>query len=162
MRARLSIRQATDADVPELRKLVNAAYRELLEMGLNYTGATQDEAVTRERMQGSVTLVAVLDGSMVATMTLEEHKNPPSLYLNQLAVAPKLRGIGLARLLFDWAECEARLRKLPCLKLDTATRAGHLVDLYTRYGFAVTERVQWSGKNYESYIMRKDLLLRDA
>ncbi|HSL93777.1 MAG TPA: GNAT family N-acetyltransferase [Bacillota bacterium] len=157
MKALLSIRQATETDVPALRRLVNAAYRELQDMGMNYTGATQDERITRNRMEGALTIVALMGDTPVATITLEERTDPPSLYLNQLAVAPEHRGLGLARLMFGWAEVEARSRSLPCLMLDTATRAAHLVGIYTKYGFAVIERVQWSGKNYESYIMRKEL-----
>ena len=49
---RLQVRLAGELDVPALRLLVNAAYRQLADMGLNFTGTYQDEQVTRERMQG--------------------------------------------------------------------------------------------------------------
>ena len=157
MKSHLYIRPANDADVPVLRRLVNSAYKELLDMGMNYTGATQDEAVTRERMQDALVLLAFWDDNPVATVTLSTHDAPPALYVNQLAVSPQHRGQGLARLMFAWAESEAKLRNLPCLMLDTATRAHHLVNLYRKYGFEVVEEVQWSGKSYTSFIMRKDV-----
>src|SRR5206468_10744057 len=47
-----SVRRATDDDVPPLTRLINAAYRPLGEMGLNFTGVSQDEATTRMRMNG--------------------------------------------------------------------------------------------------------------
>ena len=46
----IQFRLATDADVPALRILVNSAYQQLADLGLNFTGTYQNEDITRERM----------------------------------------------------------------------------------------------------------------
>ena len=45
------IRLAVETDIPSVRRLVNEAYRELADDGLNYTASYQDEVTTGQRMQ---------------------------------------------------------------------------------------------------------------
>jgi hypothetical protein len=47
------VRPVKDSDIPAIRLLVNSAYKELSDMGLNYTGTYQDEEVTRNRINKS-------------------------------------------------------------------------------------------------------------
>jgi GNAT superfamily N-acetyltransferase len=153
----ITIRLATDDDVPALRRLVNAAYAELAEMGLNYTGTFQDEDITRERMQGNDVYVAFLGEDMIGTISLEvQEENQPILYISQLGVHPQHKRKGLGRLLLELAEREARERGINRLQLDTATPATHLVSLYLSLGYKIIQEVRWGGKNYSSYIMEKN------
>ncbi|MBY0451695.1 MAG: hypothetical protein K2P92_01585, partial [Bdellovibrionaceae bacterium] len=62
------LRLAADTDVPVLRRLVNAAYKELSDRGLNYTATYQDEETTRLRMQKGRVFVLELNGAIVATI----------------------------------------------------------------------------------------------
>lgn len=48
--AHLNIRLVSEADIPQIRVLVNQAYKELADMGLNYTATYQDEEITRSRV----------------------------------------------------------------------------------------------------------------
>jgi hypothetical protein len=48
-RPNVTIVLAGEADVRALRRIVNQAYRELAEMGLNYTGTYQDDSLTHAR-----------------------------------------------------------------------------------------------------------------
>ncbi len=156
----LTFRLATDADVPALRQLVNAAYQELADMGLNFTGTFQDEAITRERMQGNDVFLAFKQGELVGTLSLEveEHDDGHTvLYLGQFAVAPANKRQGIGRQLLSLAEERAKQLGLNRLRLDTAVPAAHLVRLYESHGYSIINQVQWEGKTYASFIMEKVL-----
>ncbi len=157
---RLSLRVADESDVPQLRVLVNAAYRELAEMGLNFTGTYQDEAETRARMQGKEVVLAHVDGVLVGTVSLgveQDDGQLPVLYIGQFAVAPDHKRRGIGRFLLNHAEQRARERGVTRLQLDTAVPAQHLVRLYQSLGYQVIDEVQWGGKTYRTYIMEKRL-----
>ncbi|MGE5559678.1 MAG: GNAT family N-acetyltransferase [Chloroflexota bacterium] len=158
-RSELTIRPATDADVPALRLLVNAAYRELADLGMNYTGTYQDEALTRERMRGRDVYLAFDGERLVATISTDvrEQNGRPTLYISQFAVQPDLKRQGIGRHLMDYVEQVARQRGITRLGLDTATRAHHLVRFYQSLGFRIVAEEHWEGKTYNSYVMEKDL-----
>jgi len=158
--ASIQFRLASDADVPALRILVNSAYQQLADLGLNFTGTYQDEEITRERMLNNDVYLAFVNDAFVGTISLEveTHKGKlPVLYLTQLAVAPKYKRQGLGRILLRWAEEKAKEKGIYRLQLDTAAPATHLVKLYLSLGFEIIEEVQWDGKTYRSYIMEKYL-----
>ncbi|MEW6725306.1 MAG: GNAT family N-acetyltransferase [Bacillota bacterium] len=158
-RDRLTVRLAEEADVRPLRLLVNAAYRELAEMGMNYTGSYQDEEITRERMQGRDVYLVFLDGQMVGTISteVEEEDGQSHLYISQFAVLPELKLRGIGRFIMDLVEQKARENGISRLRLDTATTAHHLVRFYSGLGYRVIAEEQWQGKTYRSYIMEKEL-----
>lgn len=163
-----NLRLANETDVPALRRLVNDAYRELADMGLNYTGTYQDEDITRERMAGAEVYVLERQGELLASISLSVSDTSDGtgtcLYINQLAVRPDQRRNGIGTDLLDFAEQRATYGGLERLRLDTAIPAKHLVALYERRGYRPVEEVQWEGKTYKSYIMEKNLHLsgRDA
>lgn len=154
----VAFRVATDDDVPTLRRLVNAAYRELAEMGLNFTGTYQDEAITRERMQGNEVYLAFAGDKLVGTICLEVEERPGEpkvMYLTQFAVEPSCKRQGIGKRLLKLAEQRAREKGIDRMQLDTAKPAAHLVALYEGQGFTVIDEIQWEGKTYSSYIMEK-------
>lgn len=156
-----SLRLAADTDVPAIRQLVNKAYAELAAMGLNYTGTYQDEETTRDRMRDADVFLVHEDGVLVASINLrvdtDQSDGTKALYINQLAVHPSKRGLGLGSRLLDRAEARARELGLGRLRLDTAVPATHLVALYERRGYRKIHEVQWDGKTYRSLIMEKRL-----
>jgi ribosomal protein S18 acetylase RimI-like enzyme len=155
-----TLRSATDADVPALRRLVNAAYRELADRGLNFTGTYQDEATTRERLRDAEVFL-LCDGdelrASICLRVLPADGERLCLYINQLAVHPEHKRRGLGTQLLDLAEARATERGLDTLRLDTAIPAAHLVSLYAARGYVVVDEVQWEGKTYRSYVMEKRL-----
>lgn len=156
----LTFRLATDADVPALRKLVNVAYQELADIGLNFTGTYQDEAITRERMQGKEVLLAFMQTELVGTLSFsvrDQDDGHTVLYLGQFAVAPERKRQGIGRQLLYRAEERAKQLGLNRLRLDTAMPATHLVQLYKSHGYGIISQVKWEGKTYESLIMEKVL-----
>ena len=160
LQSELFIRLAAEDDVPALRVLVNSAYRQLAEMGLNFTGTYQDEQVTRERMQGKDVYLAFLGDQLIGTISLEVEQKEQGqvLYINQFAVAPAYQRKGVGGALLRLAEQRAVELGLCALQLDTAVPAKHLVDMYHRAGYRVLSEVHWRGKTYNSYIMQKQLV----
>lgn len=146
--------------MPRLRQLVNDAYRELGEMGLNYTAVDQDDEVTRRRMRGKDVLMLFLGEELVGTASLEVRQpldDEAHLYVSQLAVHPTHQRRGLGSQLMWLAEREARARGLRRVRLDTAIPARHLVRWYEKMGYRPIRETQWRGKTYRTVIMEKVL-----
>lgn len=154
------VRLAEESDVPALRCLVNAAYRQLADMGLNYTGTYQDEAITRRRMVGREVVVVCGQQQLLGTISLEVRQLPEwdVLYISQFAVSPVHQRQGIGQGLLALAEQRASELGLAALRLDTAVPATHLVALYQRCGYQVIEEVHWPDKTYNSYILEKRLV----
>lgn len=152
-------RLATAADVQAIRKLVNDAYQELANMGLNFTGTYQDDKITHERMQNAEVYMLHRDDELIASINVSvkdlETGNDKCLFINQLAVRPDQKRRGLGSYLLDLAEDRARQLGITRLRLDTAIPAKHLVEMYQIRGYSIIEEVQWEGKSYRSYIMEK-------
>lgn len=157
----VEIRLATQDDAPALRQLVNAAYRELADMGLNFTGTYQDERITIERMRDAEVYLIHLNGELIASMNLSikemDDSDDRCIYIHQLAVRPDQKRQGIGSYLMDLAEKRAMRDSISKLQLDTAIPAKHLVSMYQRLGFTPIKEVQWEGKTYKSYIMEKRL-----
>lgn len=138
-------------------------------MGLNFTAATQDVEVTRQRVAEGVCWVVEQDGRVAATMTmsmpppgdirsLSEHAQQPDTgWLCQVAVGPELRGRAVAKTLFDVARAWAITHGITRIGLDTAAPAEHLIAMYTRWGFEHVDDVHFPGKNYDSAVLTQEL-----
>lgn len=157
MRADLQVGLASEADVPALRLLVNAAYRQLADMGLNFTGTYQDEQVTRQRMQGRDVYLIWRERELVGTISLhiKQLEQEQALYVSQFAVSPVHQRQGIGGLLLQLADNRALELGLHAVQLDTAVPALHLVAMYSKAGYKVIEEVHWEDKTYNSYIMEK-------
>lgn len=154
------LRPATNEDVPPIRRLVNEAYKELAERGLNYTATYQDENVTRDRMSKGRTFVLESQGVIFGTVLfkIENHfTKRNTAYISQLAIAPSLKRSGWGSKLMDHCEDLARLEGFDGIQLDTAQPAGHLIRWYLRRGYKIVGEIHWEGKTYDSYIFEKDL-----
>ncbi|WIE80210.1 GNAT family N-acetyltransferase [Curtobacterium sp. MCSS17_016] len=162
-------RRYRSEDAGEVTTLLNRAYRELQEAGLNFTAATQDIATTRRRVAEGVCWVVEHQGRVSATMTmsvpppddirsLSEHAQQSDTgWLCQVAVGPELRGRAVAKTLFDAACAWAISHGITRIGLDTAASAEHLIAMYTRWGFAHVDDIHFPGKNYDSAVMTRDL-----
>lgn len=156
----LKIEEALETDVPELRILVNSAYKELSDMGLNYTATYQDEEKTRERMKEGKTFILREENQIIATILYfkkNEITKRNTAYVGQFAVTPKYKRSGLGSLLMDHCENLALKEGFQAIQLDTAKPATHLVNWYLKRGYEIVGSVQWEGKTYESFIFEKSL-----
>lgn len=166
------IREASDSDVPALRILLNQSYRELADMGLNYTATYQDEKITRERISRGQAFALTLGESLVGTVLLTIEAERPVLsedakeveraltriaYISQLAIRPDLKRHGLGSMLMDHCEQLARTSGCNRIRLDTAKPAEHLVRWYRQRGYEIVAEARWEDKTYESWIFEKRL-----
>ncbi len=155
----MKVRTATDDDVPALTRLINAAYRVLGDMSLNFTGVTQDEATTRERMKSCDVFVIEDDGRLIGTVKARVRAAGGLQYLEltQLAVDPVRQRGGIGSQLVDLVERRAQELGIERVRLDTAIPARDLVQWYERRGYVEIGQIQRGGKNYRSVILEKRL-----
>lgn len=154
-------RIAHDLDVPNIRVLVNSAYKELGDLGLNYTGTYQDEQTTRERMSAGRSYLLEKEGQLIGTVLLHKENHftrKNSAYVSQLAVTPSLKNRGYGSLFMDLCEDLARKEGYQSIQLDTAKPAKRLVDWYVKRGYRIVGAVRWAGKTYDSWIFEKNLV----
>jgi GNAT superfamily N-acetyltransferase len=156
-------------DAAVLTVLLNSAYRELQDAGLNFTAATQNVETTRQRVAEGVCWVVENDGHVAASMTmsvpppndvrtLSEHAQEPGTgWLCQVAVGPELRGRAVAKTLLDVACAWAMRNGITRIGLDTAAPAEHLVAMYARWGFEHVDDVRLPGKRYDSIVMTRNV-----
>jgi len=152
--------------VDELTEIIHAAYRNLGDLGLNYTAVDQDASVTRSRAERGHRLVAEAEGRLIGTVTsygpgggrgCDWYRLPKVARFGQLAVSPEHQGRGIGSNLIAEVERRSKEAGATDLALDTAEPALHLLDYYTRRGYLVVEHAQWAGKTYRSVIMSKRL-----
>lgn len=152
----------------ELTILLNRSYKILLDMGLTYVAATQDEEVTARRVKKAYKcFVGVLNGEIVATASLYKpsFSEESSWYsqkhvakFGQFAVKPELQCAGIGAKMMDLIEFEASsIEAVSELALDTAETAHHLIRYYEKRGYRIVETIQWDSANYRSVVMSKTL-----
>lgn len=154
------IRWAKSDDAPLIRAIVNQAYRELADLGLNYTATYQDEAETLRRMANSRVLVIEDEGRAIGTILMREENKIDqrrAAYLGQFGFLPEYKGRGLGRQVMDFMEQLALREGYECVQLDTAKPAAHLVSMYLRRGYRIVGETHFEGKTYHSYIFEKNL-----
>jgi predicted N-acetyltransferase YhbS len=152
-----------------LTQLLNAAYRRLADMGLNYVAATQDAEITRRRVGlASRCFVACDDaGNVVGTIcyySASRGEHGPAWYeradvghFGQFAVSPDLQGSGIGSALLAAVEAEAVAEGKAELSCDTAEPTRHLFEYYGKLGFRAVGGHRWSHAGYESVILSKTL-----
>ena len=143
-----------------LTALLHRAYAPLAAAGMNFTAATQTEAMTAQRMQGARTWVAeAVDGALLGTITAAGPFDPnaqgwahalPWFYrqdvahFHQYAVDPGCQGQGIGAALLQAAEAWAQAAGHRAMLLDTAEPATALRQRYARAGYADIASVQWA------------------
>jgi ribosomal protein S18 acetylase RimI-like enzyme len=153
--------QLSEADVSmasEVRSLVNRAYQELSDMGLNYTATYQDVETTIQRMKTGQVFILKKQSQIVATILFSKKNyftNKNTAYVGQFAVLPEFKRQGLGTYLMDFCEELAQQQGYEGLQLDTAIPAAHLVKMYEKRGYNIVGETHWEGKTYRSYIFEK-------
>lgn len=153
------IRLAKEIDIPDVTKLVNAAYRELADMGLNYTATYQNDDKTKERISNGRCFVLIDDANRIIgtiLITIENYfTNNNTAYLGQLGVLPEFKKKGLGTKLMEFCENLIKEEGFSGVQLDTAIPAKHLVEWYQRRGYQIVGQEHYEGKTYDSYVFEK-------
>ena len=162
----MELRRWDGTDVPSLTALLHRAYRPLLDRGLHYVAATQDDETTRRRTANRECWIAYEDGAPVGTVTLtppggasgcDWYARSDVAAFGQFAVEPTCQGSGLGSQLLAHVEGQARALGAAELACDTAEQAQHLRDFYLRRGFRIVDAVDWPMTNFASVVLSKTL-----
>ena len=141
------IQQATLADIPQLNKLINSAYRgdsskqgwtteaHLLE------GIRCDEEMLGELLQtpSTIFLKYLENDQLLGCVRLD--KQGQRMYLGMLAVAPNLQGGGIGKKLLKASEQEALRRQCNVIHMTVISVRPELVAWYERHGYVRTGEV---------------------
>ena len=137
------IRAAVDADVPDVRAVVDAAFRHYVaRIGVVPVPMEADHAANVA--EGRVFVAELHDDGGAGTarvaglVVLEPRAD--HLYLDTVAVHPDAQGAGLGRLLLEFAEDRARALGLPEIRLFTNAMMGENQKIYPRLGYETVER----------------------
>jgi GNAT superfamily N-acetyltransferase len=161
----ITLRMATDVDVPPITQVLHRAYSGLAERGLHFVATWQDDDITRKRMAGCECWVLVRDdGQLVGTVTLQPpgrpdgcafYARPDVAVFGQFGVDPALRGRGLGQRLLDHCEARAAAMGAAWIGCDTAAPAAHLITHYERRGYQRVDTADWDATNYLSVVLGK-------
>lgn len=167
----VELREWTSNDsIKSLTSLLNKSYKFLLDMGLNYVAATQDESVTLIRIEKAYKcFVGIYEGEIIATISLYNDSSSTNCKwynesfvakVGQFAVLPAFQRFGLGHKMMEIVEHEAAaLENISEIALDTAETAYHLIKYYEKRGYRYIETIKWDVTNYKSVVMSKSLEL---
>ncbi len=127
----IRIREASDGDVEELTRLINAAF--VVEQVV-FDGDRVDDLGVRAYMSGGTFLVAEDSRGVVGCVYIETRDNRS--YLGLLSVQPARQGSGIGRQLVTTAESLARESGSRVMDLRViSARAEQLLPFYRRLGY---------------------------
>lgn len=136
---------AEEKDIPQLLKIINAAYRGeesrkgwTTEADLIDGDARTDEQVlsTLIKRNGSVILKYVEDGIITGCVHLE--KQNKKLYLGMLSVSPEMQGKKVGKKLLFAAEEYARNNSLKTIVMTVISVRNELINWYEKHGYKKT------------------------
>jgi GNAT superfamily N-acetyltransferase len=163
----LIVRRLSNQDsMEEITQLLHAAYAPLAARGMRYLASQQTSEKTLERCLKGVTFLAIMDETIVGTITLSTAQNtrgspwydrPDVASFGQFAVKPTAQKLGIGTLLLNQVEKTAKSLHVQHLALDTSEHAFELIRFYRVRGYEFVENVQWDVTNYRSVIMSKTL-----
>jgi ribosomal protein S18 acetylase RimI-like enzyme len=132
----VGLRRATDADVPRLTALVDAAYCRYVERIGGPPGPMTDDYAHVVRSY-DVT-VAERDGEIVGLIVLRV--TDEGFAIANVAVDPLHQGSGVGRTLLEHAEQAARRQEFDSIYLFTHERMTENIALYSRIGYVEYDR----------------------
>ncbi|MFE8954758.1 GNAT family N-acetyltransferase [Streptomyces althioticus] len=135
------IRPAVAADVPEVRAVVDAAFRPYVAR-IKVLPAPMEADHAANVGAGRVFVAELPDDGGTARLAGLVVLEPRAdhLYLDTVAVLPDAQGAGLGRLLLEFAEARARALGLPEIRLLTNAMMWENQKIYPRLGYETVER----------------------
>jgi GNAT superfamily N-acetyltransferase len=138
----------------EITALLHLAHEERAQEGLYYGAYTQTVEKTIRRVGDGVCLVALLDGKLVGTATLQiqSEKGKKYAYGSQLAVHPSYKRYGIGSIL-DKKRIEL-CNQVYVLYIDTSEKAKTLINWRIKAGWQKIGFLSHKGTNYYSIKFR--------
>jgi len=150
----VEIRDALPEEYEEAGRVTADSYREFARPGSDWDSYLVRIADIADRIQRTRVLVAVDDGRILGTVTLEltgrtegsnrnQRENQPlapgQAHVRMLGVAPEARGRGIGKMLMEACLAESRKAGKKVLTLNTTERMKTAQAMYESMGFSRTE-----------------------
>ncbi len=152
------VRPAVLSDARDVAATIAAAFEQYRGKLKPESGAFAETAkgIGQELRKGAGAIVAERNGKVVGCVMTKLLEG--DLYFGRLAVLPQARGLGVARLLIEAVEADARRRGLPGVRLGVRVVLADNQRLFTSLGYVETSRDAHPGFDYPTSInMRKPL-----
>lgn len=139
------IRVATKEDAPALLDLIQTAFKEVKEYGIEWPSTNATLEMVTENIERSVALLYEIKGELVSTITIRlpwESETPVSRYpfLWWFATANAYRGQGIGKKFLKQVENDylIQLYKAPAYMIGTSGKKHPwLLDMYLRNGYQI-------------------------
>jgi predicted N-acetyltransferase YhbS len=154
----LILRAATPVDAPAVAAAIAAAFEQYRGRLEPESGAFREtaEGIAAELAHESGAIVAEQNGEILGCVIVQLVEG--DLYFGRLAVVPAARGRGIARLLIEAVEDEARRRELAGVRLGVRIVLTGNQRLFASLGYVEISREAHEGFDHPTSInMRKDL-----
>lgn len=158
---------AVSDDLAALTQLILSAYAPHAADGLRYWATHQSTEDTAKRFASGHGFFGELDGSVVATVTVNRPdpksrvdllREPGTWSFGQFAVAPEHKRKGLGKQIHDFALAYAATHGCTKMALHTAEPAAALIAMYQSWGYALVGTCDWRPHtNFLSVLMSKPL-----
>lgn len=130
------LRRAVAADAAAVQACVHAAYRHYVERIGTLPGPMRDDYA--EVIATRDVRLAVSGDEILGVLVLDE--GAEGFLLENIAVAPSMKGKGLGRVLLELAEAEARRRGFDSIYLYTHEKMTENQALYAKIGYVEYDR----------------------
>lgn len=135
------IRAATPADLNDVEQIVREAYTHYIARIGRKPGPMLDD-YSALISEGRVCVIEH-DGAVQGLLVLIPHAD--AMLLDNVAISPRAQGLGLGRMLLEYAEQAAVAAGYDAIKLYTNEAMPENIALYSRIGYAETHRVEEKG-----------------
>ena len=131
------IRPATQADVPAVKTVTDAAFRHYIER----VGVVPQPMEADHAANVTAGKVFVMGDPVIGLVVVEESRDQgPHLLLDTIAVHPDAHGTGVGRRLLHFVDARARALGLREVRLCTNALMWENQRIYPRYGYEAMER----------------------
>ena len=153
----LTLREATEADVPAVLAVIQAAFGEYYEILDPPSGAHKETVEeVRKKMALARTALALSGGVIIGCVFFEEGDGFVNFF--RLAVRPEQRRRGVGRALIDYVESQARARGFGRVRLGVRLALPHLHAWYRRLGYRVLHYLRHAGCTQPTYMIMEKVL----
>jgi GNAT superfamily N-acetyltransferase len=157
----VTLREATDADIPALLAVLMAAFEEYRDQ-LDPPSGAHDETEKRLRgtLRGAHAVLAHVGGEPVGCVFYAPMGDYVDLF--RLAVLPGHRRHGIGRALIEYVEGRALAIGITCVQLGVRTALPGNRAYYERLGYRFREARAHSGYAEPTYVILEKRLTRDT